>query len=134
MGEFFEEAKGADNNAGGKPQQGANNLEQYQQESLAVADPLFAEASVAPHEVNPVPGPSSSNGITSPCDNAAPGSHVEAACHGPTADNPSFSIQNRLKRARFFDKRELQVAAGEAAPMESDAGLPDAMEPVSPRN
>ncbi|MBA2466287.1 MAG: hypothetical protein H0V46_01610, partial [Sphingomonas sp.] len=48
----------------------------------------------------------------------------EAACEGPTADNPSLSIKKRLKRAHFFDQREVQVAAGEAAPMAADAGLP----------
>ena len=77
--------------------------------------------------------PVSQTGIRSPCDDTEPGSHVEAACHGPTADNPSVSIQKRLKRARFFDQRERLVASGEAAPMDADAGLPDALEaPDSP--
>lgn len=62
----------------------------------------------------------------SACHDPAPGSHVEAACEGPTADNPSLSIKKRLKRAQFFDQREMLVAAGEAVPVESDAGLPEA--------
>jgi hypothetical protein len=52
-------------------------------------------------------------------------SHVDRAMLGPTPDNPSLSLDKRLKRARFFDQRERQVAAGEAEPVESDAGLPD---------
>ena len=63
----------------------------------------------------------------SPCADAAPGSHVEAACEGPTADNPSLSIKKRLKRAQFFDQREQMVAAGMAVPVEADAGLPGAL-------
>jgi len=52
---------------------------------------------------------------------------VERAYRGPTADNPSVSLRTRLKRAAFFDKRERDVAAGIAEPVEMDAGLPDAM-------
>ena len=63
----------------------------------------------------------------SPCADAAPGSHVEAACGGPTADNPSLSIKKRLKRAQFFDQREQLVAAGMAVPVEADAGLPEGL-------
>lgn len=135
MGEFFDKAKGEVSNATQAP----NNANQFASESPAHAEPLFAEESVAPSAIDAGPTspavttststvPVSPNGIPSPCDNTAPGSHVEAACHGPTADNPSLSIQKRLKRARFFDQRELLVAAGEAAPMEADAGLPDALE------
>ncbi len=71
--------------------------------------------------------PSAPAASSSPCANAAPGSHVEAACEGPTADNPSVSIKKRLKRAQFFDQREQLVAAGLAVPVEADAGLPDAL-------
>ncbi len=106
-------------------------------------DPLFAE-STAPVTAEPIPAipVAAASGIvaasapaatTSACVDTAPGSHVEAACAGPTADNPSLSIKKRLKRAQFFDQREFLVAAGEAAPMAPDAGLPDAVEvPVSP--
>lgn len=64
---------------------------------------------------------------SSPCADAAPGSHVEAACEGPTADNPSVSLKKRLKRAQFFDQREQMVEAGLAVPVGADAGLPDAL-------
>ena len=71
------------------------------------------------------PAPAASS---SACADAAPGSHVEAACEGPTPDNPSLSIKKRLKRARFFDQREFLAEAGEVAPMASNAGLPDSVE------
>ena len=53
-------------------------------------------------------------------------SHVDRAMRGPTPDNPSLSLKTRLKRAAFFDKREREVAAGEAEPVDPDAGLPEA--------
>jgi hypothetical protein len=61
-------------------------------------------------------------------DDRMPGeSWVERAYRGPTPNNPSVSLRARLKRAAFFDKRERDVAAGTAAPVEMDAGLPEAM-------
>ena len=65
---------------------------------------------------------------SSACADAAPGSRVEAACEGPTEDNPSQSLKKRLKRAHFFDEREHLAAAGLADPVASDAGLPDSGE------
>jgi resuscitation-promoting factor RpfA len=52
---------------------------------------------------------------------------VQRAYRGPTPNNPSVSLRARLKRAAFFDKRERDVAAGKAEPVEMDAGLPEAM-------
>jgi hypothetical protein len=52
---------------------------------------------------------------------------VERAYRGPTANNPSVSLRNRLKRAAFFDKREREAAAGTAQPVSANAGLPGAM-------
>jgi hypothetical protein len=52
---------------------------------------------------------------------------VERAYRGPSAANPSVSLRNRLRRAAFFDKRERDVAAGTAEPVDADAGLPDAL-------
>ena len=54
-------------------------------------------------------------------------SHVDRAALGPTPDNPSLSLKKRLKRAAFFDQRERDVAAGEAVPVHSSAGLPEQM-------
>ncbi|HET7709258.1 MAG TPA: hypothetical protein VFK50_06970 [Sphingomicrobium sp.] len=81
------------------------------------------ETPAAPPADAPAPAASSSA-----CADAAPGSHVEAACKGPTDDNPSLSLKKRLKRAHFFDEREQLAAAGLAVPVASDAGLPDAFE------
>ena len=52
---------------------------------------------------------------------------VERAYRGPSPANPSVSLKARLHRAAFFDKREREVAAGKAAPIDPDAGLPEAM-------
>ena len=54
-------------------------------------------------------------------------SHVDRATCGPTPDNPSLSLKKRLKRALFFDQREREVAAGEAKPVDANAGLPERM-------
>lgn len=112
-----------------------------EQDELAVdapaqADPLFDEPAFAPHTTDPAPalalGAAVASAPASDCVDAAPGSHVEAACEGPTEDNPSLSIKKRLKRAHFFDQREFLAEAGEVAPMADDAGLPDAVtEPVA---
>jgi len=63
--------------------------------------------------------------------NAGSGSgetHVDRATAGPTPDNhPSLSLKKRLKRAAFFDLREREVEAGEAEPVDADAGLPKRM-------
>ena len=53
-------------------------------------------------------------------------SWVERAYRGPSPANPSVSLKNRLRRAAFFDKRERDVAAGEARPVDPEAGLPEA--------
>ena len=103
----------------------------------AFADPLVAELPLEPAAPPPaiVAGAAPAAGLApaaSDCVDAAPGSHVEAACEGPTADNPSLSIKKRLKRARFFDQREFLAEAGEVAPMAADAGLPDAVEAPAP--
>jgi hypothetical protein len=107
-------------------------------EAPAQADPLFSEPAFAPHTADPAPALAlgaavgSAPAPASECVDAAPGSHVEAACEGPTADNPSLSIKKRLKRAHFFDQREFLAAAGEVAPIADDAGLPDLItEPVA---
>ena len=43
------------------------------------------------------------------------GRHTRAAYQGPTANNPSHSLKRRLKRASFFDQREREGLAIEAA-------------------
>ncbi|HKC02952.1 MAG TPA: hypothetical protein VKC17_06585, partial [Sphingomicrobium sp.] len=105
--------------------------EQYEpaiDEAPAVPDPLFAEpafaaaaspaAASASAEFLPEGAEGAPAGTPTDCVDAARGSHVEAACEGPSADNPSLSIKKRLKRAHFFDEREQLVAAGLAVPVE----------------
>lgn len=53
---------------------------------------------------------------------------TERAKCGPTPDNPSQSLKKRMKRAAFFEKRDREVAAGEAKPVDPDAGLPENLE------
>ena len=112
----------------------------------ARAEPIAAELPPGPRWVEPAPAfilgtasaapqpaaASASAGSSSDCIDAAPGSRVEAACEGPTEDNPSLSIKKRLKRAHFFDQREFLAEAGEVAPMAADAGLPGAAEEPAP--
>ena len=67
-----------------------------------------------------------------PTDTASPPggtheSHVDRAMLGPTPDNPSLSLKKRLKRAAFFDRRDREVAAGDADQVDPDAGLPEQM-------
>jgi hypothetical protein len=96
-------------------------------EGPAPVDPLFAAQPSAPLAAAPA-ATAAEPATEGPCADAAPGSRVEAACEGPTEDNPSLSIKKRLKRAQFFDQREQLAAAGLAVPVEADAGLPDAVE------
>ena len=110
----------------------ANQYEPAVGAPVPAGDPIAAEVPSEPRSVEPasafvlgaVPAASAPAGN---CAEAAPGSHVEAACDGPTPDNPSLSIKKRLKRAHFFDQREFLAAAGEVTPMAADAGLPDAV-------
>ena len=74
-------------------------------------------------------------GKTAPCEeptddgsDRCPGeTWVERAHRGPSPANPSMSLKTRLARAAFFDKREREVAAGKAAPIDPEAGLPERM-------
>jgi resuscitation-promoting factor RpfA len=62
------------------------------------------------------------------------GRHTRAAYLGPTPENPSLSLRNRLRRASFFDQREREAAAAgtslkepvfaphQAPPAEADNG------------
>jgi hypothetical protein len=72
--------------------------------------------------------PASAKGEMAKKDDRRPGeTWVERAYRGPTPNNPSVSLRNRLKRAAFFDKREREAAAGLVQPVSANAGLPGAM-------
>jgi hypothetical protein len=95
-------------------------------------DPLFDEPMF--HHEQPA-AEASAMAQEQPCDQPSddgsdrcPGeSWVERAHRGPSPANPSASLRHRLSRAAFFDKRERDVAAGKAEPVDPDAGLPEAM-------
>jgi hypothetical protein len=59
------------------------------------------------------------------------GRHVQAAYRGPTADNRSLSLRNRLRRARFFDQRERMAA--EPAKLQVDTRAPVAAQQAAAR-
>ena len=115
--------------------------ETYEPEAAVAAEPEVTPRHGPVHEEQPmIVGPAASAfawGNKEPAAEQAtdddgsdrnPGeSWVERAYRGPSPANPSVSLRNRLKRAAFFDKREREVAAGKAEPVETDAGLPDAM-------
>ena len=91
---------------------------------VAPAASAFSWGNPQPAQDTPTGNPASPD----PEDDRMPGeSWVERAYRGPTPNNPSVSLRARLKRAAFFDKREREVAAGTAEPVEMDAGLPEAM-------
>ena len=107
-------------------------------EAPAPIDPIFAKQPTAARPAKPAPAfvlgaaPAAASVSAGDCIDPAPGSHVEAACDGPSETNPSLSIKKRIKRARFFDEREQLAAAGLAVPVEADAGLPDSVEMPEP--
>jgi hypothetical protein len=96
-------------------------------------DPIFAEqqpALVAPAASAFAwgsPQPTTAGAEDDGSDRRAGETWVERAYRGPSPANPSVSLRARLKRAAFFDKRERDVAAGTAAPVDPDAGLPAAL-------
>lgn len=93
----------------------------------AVRDPIFEEEPpmIAPEVAafGWADRPRTADGV----DGRSGETWVERAYRGPSPDNPSLSLRKRLKRAAFFDKRDREVAAGEAQRVDADAGLPDSL-------
>jgi hypothetical protein len=98
-------------------------------DSIAHEEPaMIAPSAFAWGNGEPSREETGSREATADRDDRRPGeSWVERAYRGPSPDNPSVSLRTRLKRAAFFDKREREVAAGTAEPVDTDAGLPEAM-------
>jgi resuscitation-promoting factor RpfA len=69
--------------------------------------PTYAVSSTAPAPMQ-VEGPATT--LPAGFDLSRFGRHVQAAYRGPTADNPSLSLRNRLRRASFYDQRERMAA------------------------
>jgi hypothetical protein len=92
------------------------------QEPVATPEPAFARTPPPLHD--PVPTDSPVTTLPASFDLSRFGRHVQAAYRGPTADNPSLSLKNRLRRASFFDQQERRAAEeGKAAakPVEQPA-------------
>ncbi|HYC95929.1 MAG TPA: LPXTG cell wall anchor domain-containing protein [Sphingomicrobium sp.] len=73
------------------------------------AGPVFARAAAPIHD--PVPdkkGPATA--VPEGFDLSRFGPHVQAAYRGPTADNPSVSLQYRLRQAAALDEQERSPA------------------------
>jgi resuscitation-promoting factor RpfA len=108
--------------------------EAAEDKAVDARDPLFDEP-MFQHEQPAADASALASDQAPPCDEPSddgsdrcPGeTWVERAYRGPSPANPSASLKHRLSRAAFFDKRERDVASGSAAPIEPDAGLPDAM-------
>ena len=83
-------------------------------------EPAFA---AAPAIHDPVPDPKNP-AAKSGFDPSRFGKHVQAAYRGPTRDNPSVSLEYRLRRAAAMDEQERQGAkeavAGASAPSPAD--------------
>ena len=84
-------------------------------EPAFIAPPAaLAPVAVAPRH-DPVPsGPATA--LPEGFDVSRFGRHVQAAYRGPTPDNPSLSLKNRLRRASAMDQRERAMQAAGAEP------------------
>lgn len=93
---------------------------------VAAAAPAPAPAAEAPPEVE---GPVTE--LPEGFDLSPYGHNVQAAYKGPTEDNPSLSLKNRLSRANGMDQMERNLDAEvEAATGESVLGEPDQTPPA----
>jgi MYXO-CTERM domain-containing protein len=96
-------------------------------ERPAVSEPAFVRAAAPRHD--PVPSEladaAPATRLPDGFDLSRFGPHVQAAYRGPTPDNPSLSLRNRLRRASFFDQQERRAAeAAPAAAVEEPASRP----------
>jgi hypothetical protein len=84
------------------------------------SEPAFAR----PRAQEPVHSGGPATALPAGFDLSRFGRHVQAAYRGPTPDNPSLSLKNRLRRASFFDQQERRAAR------ESSPGAAPAPEPA----
>lgn len=89
-------------------------------EELALTEPapVYAAATVS--------GDAPTTALPSGFDLSRFGRHVQAAYRGPTPDNPSLSLKNRLRRASFYDQRERMAAETATQPAQTQ---PDRVAP-----
>jgi hypothetical protein len=89
-------------------------LTEAEAEPVVPPEPAFVRPATPLHD--PVPGKTPVTPLPTGFDISKFGRHVQAAYRGPTPDNPSLSLKNRLRRASFFDQQERrEVAEGKAA-------------------
>jgi resuscitation-promoting factor RpfA len=81
--------------------------------TAAPSEPAFVKANTPIHD--PIPSKASVTTLPNGFDISRFGPHVQAAYLGPTPDNPSFSLRNRLTRASFYDQQERRAAETAAA-------------------
>lgn len=86
------------------------------------AAPAFVRASKPVHDPVPIKGAPVTK-LPNGFDLSRFGPHVQAAYRGPTADNPSLSLRNRLRRASGMDQMARMKAeeSGTAAPKPAPA-------------
>jgi len=97
-----------------------------QREELALTEPAPVYAAATPVASTEVRDDAPAANIPAGFDLSRFGRHVQAAYRGPTPDNPSLSLKNRLRRASFYDQRE-RIAA-EAARQQNQP-IPDRVAP-----
>jgi len=90
-------------------------LTEAEAESTVPPEPAFVRPAAPLHDA--VPGKAPVTPLPAGFDMSKFGRHVQAAYRGPTPDNPSLSLKNRLRRASFFDQQERRTASeAKAAP------------------
>lgn len=77
--------------------------------AIVESEPVFARAPAPMHD--PVHPAAAAAALPAGFDVSRFGRHVQAAYRGPTPDNPSLSLKNRLRRASFFDQQERRATA-----------------------
>ncbi len=83
-------------------------LDHVEPEPAPVPQPAFVRPAVSSTTSAPSDAPTTA--LPAGFDILRFGRHVQAAYRGPTPDNPSLSLKNRLRRASFFDQQERRAA------------------------
>jgi resuscitation-promoting factor RpfA len=83
-------------------------LTEAEAEPVVPPEPAFVRPATPLHDA--VPGKAPVTPLPAGFDMSKFGRHVQAAYRGPTPDNPSLSLKNRLRRASFFDQQERRAA------------------------
>lgn len=85
------------------------HVEAEPEPAIVEPEPVFTRAPAPMHD--PVHPAAAATALPAGFDVSRFGRHVQAAYRGPTPDNPSLSLKNRLRRASFFDQQERRATA-----------------------